>query len=160
MTFGKTHDGGRDIKSAFAGYSSATAGSTGDATEVDGPYIDRKDADGGMAMWAKLVITYRTVLAATKTLSVAANLQDDADGQGAGNDYGDALAATVQATGESGGSTETGTVELDFDLAGAERYIRAQFTPDLNAANTDTAILTATLILGGFQYNPVSGAQN
>jgi len=132
-----------------------TAGGTGDATEVDGAWIDRRGFNS-----VKVVINYTATLAATKTLAIAANLQDASasDGTGAA-DYGDALASTVQATGATGGSTETGVVELDFDVSGADRYIRIQFTPDLNASGTDTAELGAIYILAGSTENPVTASQ-
>ncbi|MBO6511772.1 MAG: hypothetical protein JJ979_25360 [Roseibium sp.] len=92
---------------------------------------------------------------------MAANLQDASDNAGANvADYGDVLESTVVAAGGSGGSTEKDTVELDFDLTGAKRYIRPQFTPDLSAANTDTATVSATLVLMGTRKQPVSKALN
>lgn len=132
----------------------ATAGGTGDATEVDGAWIDRQGFDS-----LKVVIAYTTTLAATKTLSLAANLQDASDSSGTGAaDFGSALSATVVATGASGGSTETGVVELDFDVSGADQYVRIQFTPDLSATGTDTASISAIYVLGGADANPVSAS--
>lgn len=131
-----------------------TAAGTGDATEVDCAYVDRQ---GYMSL--KVVIVYRAVLASNNTLSIAANLQDDADGSGAGTDFGTAYASTVVATGDSGsGSTETGVVEMDFDISGAKRYVRLQFTPDLSDTTSpaDTAELSAVYILGGSDTNPVT----
>lgn len=121
------------------------AGSAGDATEVNGAWIDRL----GFAS-LKVVIVYTTTLTAAATLSIAANMQDASDSSGTGAaDFGDALTSTVQATGESGGSTETGVVELDIDLSAADQFVRVQFTPDLSAAGTDTAELSAVyLVLG------------
>lgn len=128
----------------------ATAGGPGDATEVDCEWVDRLNFSS-----LKAVITYTTTLAATKTLSFAANLQDASasDGTGAA-DFGTALTATVVATGEAGGSTETGVVELDFDLSGADRYVRLQATPELSATGTDTAEFGVTYILAGASSDP------
>jgi len=129
-----------------------TAAGSGDATEVDGAWIDRRNYTS-----MKAVIVYTTTLQSGETLSVAANLQDASDSSGTGAaDFGDALTSTVQATGESGGSTETGVVELDFDLSAADRYVRLQFTPDLSASGTDTAELAAVYIIGGSNENPVT----
>ena len=75
-------------------------------------------------------------------------------------DFGDALAATVVATGGSGGSTVTGVVELDFDLTGAEAYVRAQYTPDLSATGTDTATLAVTYVLCGAESQPATAGAN
>jgi len=127
----------------------AVAGGTGDATEVDGQYVDRLGHQS-----AVLVISGTATLAQAATLTIAANAQDDADGAGAGTDYGDAYAATTVATGGTGGSTEHFEVRLNFDLAAARRYIRAQITPNLSAANTDLCQWGATWILGPKQETP------
>ncbi len=144
------------LAARFAAISTATAGGTGDATEVDGAYIDRQGFSS-----LKVVIAYKAVLAQAKTLSIAANLQDATSSAGAGvADYGEAMASAVVATGDTGGSTETGVVELDFDISGADRYVRVQYTPDLNASGTDTASLSAVYVLGGAQVQPVTAAAN
>lgn len=140
----------------YAAISTATAGGTGDATEVDGAYIDRQGFDS-----LKVLIAYKTTLAQGKTLSIAANLQDATSSGGSGvADFGDAMASAVVGTGGTGGSTETGVVELDFDISGANQYVRVQYTPDMNASGTDTATLAAVYILGGAQVQPVSAAAN
>jgi len=138
---------------AFAGVKTAyavagvdvTAGGTGDATEVDCDYVDTQGLGS-----LKAVVVYTATLAAAATLSITANFQEDADGNGVGTDYGAALAATVVATGPEGGGTVKGTVELDLrTVAGADRYLRLQFTPNLSAADTDVAELAAIYVLGG-----------
>jgi len=130
------------------------AGGSGDAVEVNGAWIDRRGFSS-----LKVIIPYTATLGAGETLAVAANLQDASDGNGTGAaDFGDALTSTAQATGESGGSTETGVVELDFDLSGADRYVRIQFTPNLSRANTDTAALSAHYVLAGATENPVTAS--
>ena len=145
-------DIGALLAAACCGAVDATAGGSGDATEVDGQWIDRQDYLSG-----KLVIVFKTTLAEDKTLSIAANMQDASDSGGTGAaDYGDALANAVFATGGTGGSTEYGVAVLDVDLSGAKQYVRAQFTPDLSATGTDTAIVAAGLILGGADQVPVS----
>lgn len=132
-----------------------TAGGSGDNTEVNGAWIDRLGFNS-----IKVVIPYTTTLAQAATLAIAANLQDASDSSGTGAaDYGDALAATVQATGDTGGSTETGVVELDFDVSGCDRYVRIQFTPNLSAANTDVAEMGAVYVLAGSASNPVTASQ-
>lgn len=132
-----------------------TAGGSGDNTEVNGAWIDRRGFNS-----LKVVIPYTTTLTEAATLSIAANLQDASasDGTGAA-DYGTALASTVQATGGAGGSTNTGVVELDFDVSGCDRYVRIQFTPNLSAANTDVAEMGAAYILAGSTENPVTATQ-
>lgn len=149
-------DGGFRARSAHASYQTLTAAGSGDNTEADGAYADRYDSASGIAKSAKLVIGYRAVLAAGETLSIAANIQDDADGAGAGTDYGDAYASAVVATGDSGGSTEQGVIELDFDLGSAERYVRSQITPDLSASGTDTAVVWAMWVFFGADKAPMT----
>lgn len=144
------------LAARFAAVSSATAAGTGDATEVNGAYIDRQGFSS-----LKVVIAYSAVLAATKTLSIAANLQDATSSAGAGvADFGSAMASTVVATGATGGSTETGVVELDFDISGADQFVRVQYTPDLSNTGTDTASLAAVYVLGGAQVQPVTAKAN
>jgi len=129
------------------------AGGAGDNTEVDRAYVDRR----GFAS-LKAVIAYTATLQAGETLKIAANLQDDADGAGVGTDFGDALASATVATGPGGGGTRTGVIELDFDLSGANRYTRLQFTPNLSASGTDVAELSAVYILAGATDDPVSAS--
>ena len=64
------------------------------------------------------------------------------------------VSATTYATGATGGSTETGTIEINVSLRGARRYVRVNFTPDLSAANTDTAALSAVIVFGGAERLP------
>jgi hypothetical protein len=129
------------------------AGGAGDNAEVDCAYIDRR----GFAS-LKAVIAYTATLQAGETLKIAANLQHDADGVGVGTDFGDALASTTVATGPGGGGIRTGVIELDFDLTGASRYTRLQFTPNLSASGTDVAELSALYILAGATDDPVTAS--
>lgn len=147
MTRSEFYDGGAYCRTArVTGNNTATAAGSGDNTEVNGAWLDRM-ISGGVALSAKLVINYTTTLTADATLSFGVQMRDATDDQGTGAaDYGDAVAKTVVATGESGGSTETGTVEVDIDLAGAKQYIQAQITPDLSAGATDTAAWSATMV--------------
>lgn len=130
----------------------ATAGGSGDDAEVDGEWIDRQGYLSG-----KLIIAFEATLADGETLSIGSNFQDASDSSGTGAaDFGDAEASAVRATGGSGGSTEKGQVEIDIDLSGAKQFVRAQFTPDLSAAGTDTAKLAAVLVLGGADEVPAA----
>jgi hypothetical protein len=152
-------NGGAFARTAFQAINkTATAGSTGDATEVDCAWVDRfGDADGPV-LSAKLVITYTAALAAQgNTLSFGVQMQDATSIGGAGgDDYGTAVASTVAATGNSGGSTETGTFEVDIDLAAARQFVRAQITPNLSAADTDTCEWSAALVLFGSAAQPMT----
>lgn len=140
------------IAARYGAIATLTAGGTGDATEINGAYVDRL----GFAS-VKVVVAYTATLAGGATLTIAANLQDATDDAGAAvADYGDAYAATVVATGPSGGGTVTGVVELDFPLYAAKRFIRAQATPDLSAANIDTARVAITYVLAGPTDGPAT----
>lgn len=156
MTRMNIHDGGFNARSAFGDHVAVTAGGAGDATESNGVWVDREAEASGMAMSAKLIIAYEAVLADTKSLSLAVNIQDDAAGDGGDPaDFGTAYANTVIVT-SSGGTTERGTVELDFDLSAARRYVRSQVTPDLSASGTDTAQIVATWVFFGAPRGPMS----
>lgn len=140
-------------KYAVAG-TDVTAGGSGDGTEVDGAWIDMQDFGS-----SKIVIAYTATLADGETLSIAANAQDATDSSGTGAaDFGTAYSSTVVATGDTGGSTETGVVELDLDVTEANRYVRVQFTPTMSAATTDTAELAAVYVVGGADRNPVTNS--
>lgn len=145
-------DIGAYLKAKFAGVARATAGGTGDNTEVDGASIDLTAI--GYPKSAKLLIAWSATLAEGATLNIAYNMQ-----QYNGSTWGDVgtvVTTNVVGTGGSGGSTETGVVEVDIDLTTfSYNTIRAQFTPNLSAANTDVATLGAVLVFGGQAELPV-----
>lgn len=149
------HNGGAFAHSARGtGNNTATAAGSGDATEVDGAWQSRMSANG-VALSGKLIISYTATLAAGETLTFAANFQDATDSSGTGAaDFGDAVAATTVATGDSGGSTETGTFEIDIDFAGAKEFIRSQVTPNLSASGTDTCAWHMDYVFFGDHRQP------
>lgn len=133
---------------------SATAGGSGDATEVDGATIDTASLPArpnGVVFFVPVTAT----LAATKTLTITANLQDSANGSTWADITDPAVLLTL--TGDTGGSTETGCVKLGYDLSRARQYVRIQATPDLNATGTDTAVMGAgTAVFTGLDTAPAS----
>lgn len=136
-----------------AANTAATAGSTGDNTAVTGVTIDRVEI--GTPQSCVVAIPFTATLAATATLSLAYTVQE-------GNASNMSDAATLQsgvsaviATGPSGGGTVTGTFEVSVPLMGAGRYVRVNFTPNLSAADTDTAALSAVMVFGGADRLPV-----
>lgn len=140
------YDSGHYISPKFSSISSATAAGTGDNTKVTGATVDRQGFGS-----AAVSIAYTATLAATKTLSLAVEVQESDDG----STWGTATvlqAATVQATGQSGGSTETGVLKICDSYETRARYVRYNVTPDLNASGTDTASIAVTVVLGG-SYN-------
>lgn len=132
----------------------ATAAGTGDNTEVTcSVYLDLTARN-----WPKSAVfgvQYQTNLTEAKTLSISGVVEHSADNSTFATLK--SYAKTVQATGASGGSTNSiGIAEIDADLSGAARYVRFKYTPDLNASGTDTAQLIPFVCLAG-QYNyPVS----
>jgi len=148
---------GRDIgeeilvKSASV-VTAVTAGGSGDATEVDGTSIQRS-ALGSMYESVKVVVHGVTTLQAAETLSVAANLQDSADGS-SWADFGTAVASAVVATGVTTAAGFEST--YDFDIRAARDYVRVQFTPSISTADTDTASIGAVMVLGGATEYPAA----
>lgn len=143
-------DLGAHVKGAYCGCTNSAgapiaivAAGAGDNTAVEGKAVDRLGYDSAVA-----VIGFLAALAETETLSIAAEIQESADG--VSWDTAEELqAAAVAATGGSGGSNEYGKVEFDLNLRGRKRYFRINHTPDLSATGTDTAISMASVILGG-----------
>ena len=144
-------DGGSHVKVYGGGSSRAVAAGTGDATEVNGPWIDRLGYDS-----AKAGVVGRSTLANGESITVAFNIQDSSDSAGGdAADFGDAYPATTAAT-SVGGTTEEIQAAANFNLRGAKRYIRLQFTPNLSASGTDTSTLAGFIALIGKVEEPVS----
>ena len=148
------------LKCEYAAISTATAGSTGDNTEVNGAALDVNGNYGSL----KVAVVYTTTLTEAKTLTMKSmNLQTADDSSFTENvaDYGDAITAdTLVATGGTSGSTHTGIFEMDFDLSAARRYVRVQYKPDLSHTSTDTASFAATYILAGATEQPIGSKAN
>ena len=133
-----------------AANTAATAGGSGDNTAVTGAIIDR--AEIGSPQSAVLAVPYTTTLAAGETLSIGYSVQE---GNAANLSDAAVLAAADPAVVATGPGTFAGTFEVNVPLAGAGRYVRANFTPDLSASGTDTAALSAVLVFGGSDRLPV-----
>jgi len=130
-----------------AANTAVTAGGAGDATAVTGVIIDR--AALGWPQSCVVAVPFTATLAAAATLSLSITLQDgDASNLSDAGTFA-SRANGVIATGPGGGGTVTGTIELDVNLSGAKRYVRANFTPDLSASGTDTAALSEVIVFGG-----------
>jgi hypothetical protein len=147
----------RDIHSKVsvrraAANTAVTAGGGGDNTAVTGVIIDR--AALGWPQSVVAAIPFTATLGQGQILTLAYTLQHgDNAGLSDATTFATAGAATV-ATGGTGGSTETGTFEVGIRLTGARRYVRLNFTPDLDRANTDTAALSAVMVFGGAERLP------
>ena len=128
------------------------AAGTGDNTAVTGATINRVDGNS-LAHSAKVSLIGLAALANTETLSVAIEEQQSADG----SSWDTATvveATTVVATGT--GSNENFVREFDVDLEGKKQYVRYNFTPNLSAGATDTAIVASCVSLGGYDVTPRS----
>lgn len=156
MSFPGSHNIGAYIKSLnAAAITSLTAGGSGDNTAVTGIVIDRFATGDALSM--TLLLAFTAVLAAAATLTFkTVKVQSGAasDGSDAADFAVLETTGTVFATGPGGGGTVTSQAEYDVDLAGAGRYLTIVFTPDLSAANTDTAKVAAVVILGGSDFLP------
>ncbi|HTV07798.1 MAG TPA: hypothetical protein VMD97_01980 [Candidatus Aquilonibacter sp.] len=132
---------------------SLTAGGAGDNTEVNGLAIDR--AALSYPLSASFIAHYKAVLGAGNTISLSAVVQT-ADDSGFTENVNTlaTFAKAVVDTGAAGGSTQRGVVRFPVDFAGAQEFVRIQFTPDLSAANTDTADVSVVAVLGGQDYLP------
>jgi hypothetical protein len=132
---------------------SLTAGGSGDNTEVVGSSIN-------IATLPKrphsvvFDIPCRAVLGATQTLIVAGKIEQSVDG----STWTDvtASATLLTLTGGSGGTTEVGVARVGCDLIRVNcNFIRVRATPDLNRANTDTAVMGAGVAeFGGLEEEP------
>lgn len=135
-----------------AANTAATAGGSGDNTEVVGVILDR--AAMGYPQSCVVAVPFTATLAAAATLSIAWDIDSGNASNLSGSEVLDSAATQVVATGPSGGGTVTGTFEANVSLAGAGRYVRLNFTPNLSAANTDTAALSAVMVFGGADRLP------
>ena len=127
-----------------AANTAVTAGGAGDATAVVGVILDR--AALGWPDSIVIAVPWTATLAAAATLAIATSLQ-----HGDQSNLSDVttLSSTAGVVVGTGVGTLTGTLEVNLSLRGSKRYIRAGFTPDLSAANTDTAALSAVIVSGG-----------
>jgi len=125
------------FNSVFALTSTAvTAGGSGDATEITGATITLATQSRRVAS-VEFEIPVRAVLAATATITIVGKIETSPD-----NSTWTALA------GGAGGSTETGVARIGCDLLQNNyQYVRVKVTPDMSAANTDTAVVGAGVVI-------------
>ncbi len=127
-----------------------TAGATEDGAEVEGETIDRQGKQSGVVQ-----IPWIAKLAQDKTLSLTVKRQESSDNS-TWDTAVEIQAATVVATGGTGGSTEMGVTEIDENYAARKRYVRYNITPTMSATGTDIAIWAATATLGGADALPAA----
>jgi hypothetical protein len=144
---------GRDDAAYFtpvfaAAETAVTAAGAGDNTEITTAQIDLRDQFGTTRFTSlTLTVAAQATLAATRALdlkSVRFQHSDDA------NTWDDVKpGVTLLSLTSVAGGTVTGAADIGCILAEAKRYVRAKFTPDLSAAGTDTAKVSAVYILSG-----------
>jgi hypothetical protein len=135
-----------DLFALYAGAAVAvTAGGASDNTEALTPAIDLlalPDRFEAVAFTGSVT----TTLAAGKSLTVTGKFitsDDDVT-------YSDMTsAAAVLTLSSTAGGTVTGAFVTDCSLEYAKRYVKFSITPDLSAANTDTANIQRSLQFSG-----------
>lgn len=146
-----------------------TAGAGADGVEQDGLAVDRFAIQQNAAadlrrrgLSAGLFIAVRTTLAATETMTLIANAQDADDSAFTVNAADFAHRASAQpptialptlSIGPGVLTDERDTLKQQYDLTGARRYLRCQFTCTLSAAGVDTADVWGLWIFAGAQHN-------
>ena len=129
-----------------------TAGGTGDAAAITGTTIDTLAYRGDAML---LIVSANAKLADTKTLSVAATLQESSDGTNW--DSAETLyAATVIATGATPTTWYDEVKATHVELKHRKRYIRFNVTPDLSNTGTDTATIHIVGVMGGSKVTPTA----
>lgn len=129
------------------------AGGAGDAAEIDGDDVNRTGFNSAL-----LLVTCKGVITASKTLTVAVQLQHADDSAGAAGTYAD-LGATYAVTSEViDDSTTEGMIEVSLDLSEVKEWIRVQITPTFSNTATDTGEVAAVWVLGGAEVLPAQTA--
>lgn len=149
MSFARSHNIGAFIGNERASDNVAvTAGGAGDNTEVVGQIIDTTLFKHPLSV--AVLINWKAVLGVSKTLTVKTVKLEHGDNSGLSDAANLATPADVVVATDSGsGSTLRGSQKYSSDLAGAKRYLRLKYTPDLSNTVTDTAELGACFVFGG-----------
>lgn len=146
-----------------------TAGAGQDGVEQNGLSVDRfaiqqNDTadDRRRGLSAALFLAVRTTLGDSETLSLVANAQDSPTGAFGGEEDDFDHRASAQppdiplptlTVGPGVLTDARATLKQQYDLTGADRFLRVQFTADLSRANTDTADIWGLWVFGGAQNN-------
>ena len=126
-----------------------TAAGTGDNTAVTGQTINTLTDRGDSMVF---IVHGHASLTATKVLTVAAELQESSDGS-----TWDTAESLYRATTVVSGTGENyGVKETHVKLKGRKQYIRFNFTPDLDAGATDTAVVLGVAVMAGSKKLPVT----
>jgi hypothetical protein len=115
---------------------------------------------GPIPLSCSVLIPVVATLASTHTLSLAYSIQDSVDATSGDfsnmlEEPGDVVAATVEVTGNVGGTAQNLLVKLDVNLSGAREWIRVVVTPSFSAVSVDTAVVGNILVVfGGMNILP------
>jgi hypothetical protein len=136
-----------DVRSALQAVSIVAGGGADDVFQ-DGTAIDRSNFHD-----AVLKVMAKATLSGADTAIVTAKLQESADGSTGWTDLTPSSSdspspKTIAATGVA-------EIELNFNLRPAKKFVRCQAKANLSAANTDTCMLSAELVLGDASSGPV-----
>lgn len=132
-----------------------------DNVKVTGVTIDRYQNAAGtvgnaLAATINLATQWLGALTNTKTLSLAHELQESADGSTW--DTAEVIEAlTVKQTATSS-TNFRGIDEHSIDCRNRKRWIRFNVTLDLSATSADEALFSTTATLGGYDVLPVAEA--
>lgn len=143
------YDVGAKLGGRFGSITTAVAGGAGDATKDTGEAIDRLGFGS-----AAVMLAYEATLAEGATLSLAVEREESEDGD-VWTDAEEIQAATVVATGPSGGGTVRGVLKLRESFEVRSQNVRYNVTPNLSAGATDTATIATVVVLGGAERLPV-----
>ena len=148
-------------------------GDANDAVEQNGYVIDRFTLGQNSAaderrrgLGAALFIFCTVTLGHNENVVVIANLQDADDAAFTVNvaDFPHRASAqppTIALPSLTISEQETttyGVLKQQYDLTGARRYLRVQYTCTLSdATHTDSALMSGALIFGGAQHGPFEG---
>lgn len=130
------------------------AGGGADGVEIDGDDVNRSNFNSAL-----LLVTVKGAITASKTLTVAVQLQHaDDDGAGAAGTYAD-LGATYAVASEVVDDTTTESmIEVSLDLSAVKEWVRVQITPTFSNTATDTGEVAAVWVLGGAEILPAETA--
>lgn len=132
---------------------SATAGGSGDNSELTGEVIDRLGFHGCV-----VAVPFRAALATGESLALTVKVAESDDGSTFGSD--ETIASAVNVATAAAGGTIHDCYKLQVNLSGVgtprKRYLRFKVTPNLSASGTDTAVISAAVILGGAESAPVA----
>lgn len=135
---------GAYITTVFALQRTAFGVGVGNLAATDGEVFQRT-TKRPLHLSGKLVVQYKATLASGKSLTIVSTLKDSADGV----TYAAQTTQTDVINGLDSGAVQKGTVEMDVNLVGAKDYIRPTIQGTLTASGSDTAEVSAVLILGG-----------